>query len=83
MSITLRCLNCDGQHLVKPARLHRRSILTCRRCSAIGHYGDLMEAAGARLLEDLRRQLAQGQRRGTVATGSRGKPAPKRTLPPR
>ncbi|WP_205299837.1 MULTISPECIES: hypothetical protein [unclassified Pantoea] len=58
MSVTLRCLKCDGQDLVKPVRLHRKSILTCRTCNAIALYGDLLEASGRRLMADLQEQLA-------------------------
>ncbi|NWC81838.1 hypothetical protein EGJ09_02420 [Pseudomonas sp. p106] len=58
MSVTLKCLECDGQDLVKPGRLHRKSIITCRECNAIAQYGDLLEAAGRRLLAELQQQLA-------------------------
>jgi len=57
VSVTLRCLKCEGQELVKPTRLHRKSILTCRTCSAIALYGDLLEAAGQRLMADIKQRL--------------------------
>ncbi|HDS1734665.1 hypothetical protein [Pseudomonas sp. BP8] len=58
MSVTLRCLNCDSERLVKPARLHKKSIISCRDCGEIGHYGVLVEAAGMRLLADIQHKLA-------------------------
>ncbi|MDR6710895.1 hypothetical protein J2W83_000485 [Pseudomonas hunanensis] len=58
MSVTLRCLACDSAELVKPRRLHKKSIITCRDCGEIGHYAVLLEAAGMRLLADLQNKLS-------------------------
>lgn len=60
MSLTLRCLKCDGKQLVQPTRLHRKSLITCRGCGALGHHGDLVEAAGRRLMAMLKQQLKAG-----------------------
>ncbi|NQD55558.1 hypothetical protein HP546_09390 [Pseudomonas sp. CM25] len=60
MSLTLRCLKCDGKQLVQPIRLHRKSLITCRGCGAISHHGDLVEAAGLRLMAKLKQQLKAG-----------------------
>jgi len=57
MSLTLRCLKCDGKQLNQPARLHRKSRVTCKDCGALSHYGNLVEAAGLRLVAKLRQQL--------------------------
>ncbi|ORL53312.1 hypothetical protein B7H18_02675 [Pseudomonas putida] len=57
VSVKLRCLKCGGQDLVRPKRLNKKSILTCRGCSAIANYGDLMEAEGRRLIADIRQRL--------------------------
>jgi len=58
MSVTLRCLKCECQEFTKPQRLHKNAILTCNRCSAIALYGELLEAAGRRLMSELRQQLS-------------------------
>ena len=60
MSLTLRCLKCDETHLVQPTRLHRKSVITCRGCGALSHHGDLVEAAGRRLMAKLKQQLKTG-----------------------
>lgn len=57
MSVTLRCLNCDGNDLLRPERLNRKAILTCRRCCAIAMYGDLLEAEGRRLMAEIKQRL--------------------------
>lgn len=57
VSFTLRCLKCGGQDLVRPLRLNKKAILTCRGCAAIANYGDLMEAEGRRLIADIRQRL--------------------------
>jgi len=60
MSLTLRCLKCNGEQLVQPTRLHRKSLITCRSCGALSQHGDLVEAAGLRLLAQLKQQLKAG-----------------------
>ncbi|UXH38151.1 hypothetical protein [Pseudomonas promysalinigenes] len=59
MSVTLRCLKCEGEEFTKPRRLYRKSVLTCHRCNTIALYGDLLEAAGQRLMADLKVQLSR------------------------
>ncbi len=60
MSLTLRCLKCNGKQLVQPTRLHRKSVITCRGCGALSHHGDLVEATGLRLMAKLKQQLKTG-----------------------
>ncbi|WP_367599192.1 hypothetical protein [Pseudomonas fulva] len=60
MSLTLRCLKCDGKQLVQPTRLHRKSLITCTGCGALDHHGDLVKAAGLRLMAKLKQQLKAG-----------------------
>lgn len=63
MSVTLKCLECSAVELVIPVRLNRKAILICKACKATGFYGDLVEAAGQRLMADLRQQLDRQQAR--------------------
>lgn len=57
MDVTLKCFECGGEDLVKPRRLNRKAILTCRQCAAIALYGDLLEAQGRRLMAELKQRL--------------------------
>ncbi len=63
MSVTLKCLECRADQLVIPVRLNRKAILTCKVCKAAGLYGDLVEAAGQRVMAELRQQLDRQQAR--------------------
>lgn len=63
MSVTLKCLECSAVELVMPVRLNRKAILICKACKATSFYGDLVEAAGQRLMADLRQQLDRQQAR--------------------
>lgn len=57
LSITLVCPHCAGEDFVTPTRLHKNSILTCRTCTDISLYGELLEAAGKLLMSQIQEQL--------------------------
>lgn len=59
MKVSVKCKKCGSDQFEIPARPTNSSKITCGKCGAVETYGNVMQAVGDKVTEDLKRKLGK------------------------